>query len=93
LGSLARVRWIARLLRTISCLNSETITRPPTQFLNWEPETIRSVSTRSIPQGGDRRELWWFVRKGKLGLIGKSEVDSSAVEEQDTKSLYTAGSS
>ncbi|KAF3022670.1 ATP-dependent DNA helicase II subunit 2 [Penicillium rubens] len=35
--------------------------------------------------GGDRRELWWFVRKGKLGLIGKSEVDSSAVEEQEAQ--------
>jgi ATP-dependent DNA helicase 2 subunit 2 len=37
--------------------------------------------------GGDRRELWWFVRKGKLGLIGKSEVDSSAVEEQEAQEV------
>lgn len=37
--------------------------------------------------GGDRRELWWFVRKGKLGLIGKSEVDSSAVEEEEAQEV------
>ncbi|CAI7643287.1 hypothetical protein PCG10_003432 [Penicillium crustosum] len=40
--------------------------------------------------GGDRRELWWFVRKGKLGLIGKSEVDSSAVEEEEVQEFLAA---
>ncbi|KOS48871.1 hypothetical protein ACN38_g83 [Penicillium nordicum] len=40
--------------------------------------------------GGDRRELWWFVRKGKLGLIGKSEVDSSAVEEEEAQEFLAA---
>ncbi|KAJ5616072.1 hypothetical protein N7537_001186 [Penicillium hordei] len=40
--------------------------------------------------GGDRRELWWFVRKGKLGLIGKSEVDSSAVEEEEAEEFLAA---
>lgn len=37
--------------------------------------------------GGDRRELWWFVRKGKLGLIGKSEVDSSTIEEEEAQEV------
>ncbi|KAJ5163494.1 uncharacterized protein N7500_005324 [Penicillium coprophilum] len=40
--------------------------------------------------GGDRRELWWFVRKGKLGLIGKSEVDSSAVEDEEVQEFLAA---
>ncbi|KAJ5208844.1 hypothetical protein N7449_003223 [Penicillium cf. viridicatum] len=40
--------------------------------------------------GGDRRELWWFVRKGKLGLIEKSEVDSSAVEEEEAQEFLAA---
>ncbi|KAJ6138343.1 hypothetical protein N7471_004829 [Penicillium samsonianum] len=40
--------------------------------------------------GGDRRELWWFVRKGKLGLIGKSEVDSSAVDEEEAQEFLAA---
>jgi hypothetical protein len=37
--------------------------------------------------GGDRRELWWFVRKGKLGLIEKKEVDSSVVEEKEAQEV------
>jgi ATP-dependent DNA helicase 2 subunit 2 len=60
---------------------------------------VRQLKAKMLREelGGDRRELWWFVRKGKLGLIAKSEVDSSAVEEEEanwrTKSLYTTGSS
>ncbi|OQE11121.1 hypothetical protein PENVUL_c003G03275 [Penicillium vulpinum] len=40
--------------------------------------------------GGDRKELWWFIRKGKLGLIGKSEVDSSIVEEEEAQEFLAA---
>ncbi|KAJ5130402.1 uncharacterized protein N7515_006441 [Penicillium bovifimosum] len=40
--------------------------------------------------GGDRRELWWFVRKGKLGLIEKKEVDSSVVEEGEAREFLAA---
>ncbi|KAJ5582505.1 hypothetical protein N7535_001125 [Penicillium sp. DV-2018c] len=40
--------------------------------------------------GGDRRELWFFVRKGKLGLIQKKEVDSSVVEEEEAQEFLAA---
>jgi hypothetical protein len=44
--------------------------------------------------GGDRKELWWFVRKGKLGLIEKKEVENSSVEDEEAHevSLCLAGS-
>lgn len=37
--------------------------------------------------GGDRRELWWFVRKGKLGLIEEREVESSTVEDNEAREV------
>ncbi|KAJ5795463.1 uncharacterized protein N7518_004003 [Penicillium psychrosexuale] len=51
---------------------------------------VRQLKSKVLREelGGDRRELWWFVRKGKLGLIGKSEVDSSAVEEEEAQEFF-----
>ncbi|KAJ5773424.1 hypothetical protein N7457_008320 [Penicillium paradoxum] len=40
--------------------------------------------------GGDRRELWWFIRKGKLGLIEKREVESSTVEDNEAEEFLAA---
>lgn len=50
---------------------------------------VRQLKAKMLREelGGDRRELWWFVRKGKLGLIAKSEVDSSAVEEEEAQEV------
>lgn len=50
---------------------------------------VRQLKSKMLREelGGDRRELWWFVRKGKLGLIGKSEVDSSVVEEEEAQEV------
>ena len=35
--------------------------------------------------GGDRREMWWEVRKAKLGLIQKSVSEQSNVYEEEAK--------
>lgn len=50
---------------------------------------VRQLKSKMLREelGGDRRELWWFVRKGKLGLIGKSEADTSAVEEEEAQEV------
>jgi ATP-dependent DNA helicase 2 subunit 2 len=37
--------------------------------------------------GGDRRELWWLVRRNKLGLIDKSVVESSGVSEVEAQEV------
>lgn len=37
--------------------------------------------------GGDRRELWWFVRKSKQGLIDQSESDRSEVTRDEAKEV------
>lgn len=37
--------------------------------------------------GGDRRELWWLVRRSKLGLIDKEQSDRSEVTEEEAKEV------
>lgn len=37
--------------------------------------------------GGDRRELWWLVRKGRLGLIDRVASDRSEVSEEEAKEV------
>jgi ATP-dependent DNA helicase 2 subunit 2 len=37
--------------------------------------------------GGDRRELWWLVRKSKLGLIDRVTSERSEVSEEEAKEV------
>lgn len=37
--------------------------------------------------GGDRRELWWLVRRSKLGLIDQTLSDTSDVSEEAAKEV------
>ncbi|KAF9886076.1 ATP-dependent DNA helicase II subunit 2 [Aspergillus nanangensis] len=40
--------------------------------------------------GGDRREVWWLIRKSKLGLIHQRESDQSKVTEADANEFMSA---
>ncbi|OQD77574.1 hypothetical protein PENDEC_c002G05822 [Penicillium decumbens] len=40
--------------------------------------------------GGDRRELWWLVRKSKLGLIDQATSERSDVSEEAAKEFLSA---
>lgn len=37
--------------------------------------------------GGDRRELWWLVRRSKLGLIDQEQSEHSKVTEEEAKAV------
>ena len=37
--------------------------------------------------GGDRRELWWLVRRSKLGLIDERQSEQSKVTEEEAKEV------
>lgn len=37
--------------------------------------------------GGDRRELWWLIRRNKLGLIDRQQSDRSEVTEDEAKEV------
>jgi hypothetical protein len=52
-------------------------------------EFVRALKRKMLAGdlGGDRTELWYFVRKGKLGLIENKEVDSSTVEDDEARQV------
>ncbi|OJD19703.1 ATP-dependent DNA helicase II subunit 2 [Emergomyces pasteurianus Ep9510] len=37
--------------------------------------------------GGDRREMWWYIRKNRLGLIDKKLSDLSDVTEEEARAV------
>jgi len=37
--------------------------------------------------GGDRREMWWKMKKAKLGLIDKKVSEASDVSEEDAQTV------
>jgi ATP-dependent DNA helicase 2 subunit 2 len=39
--------------------------------------------------GGDRKELWWLVRKSKLGLIDQATSDVSKITEDEAKEVIS----
>ena len=42
--------------------------------------------------GGDRREMWFEIRKNKLGLIDKKTSDKSSVDEDEAKAFLSSKS-
>ncbi|PWY91052.1 ATP-dependent DNA helicase II subunit 2 [Aspergillus heteromorphus CBS 117.55] len=40
--------------------------------------------------GGDRRELWWLIRRSKLGLIDRVQSDRSEVTEEEAQAFMSA---
>lgn len=55
-------------------------------------DVIVSLKEKMLAEklGGDRKELWWAIRKNKLGLIEKDEVDSSTVEADEAREVSIA---
>ncbi|KAJ5340497.1 hypothetical protein N7541_009621 [Penicillium brevicompactum] len=55
-------------------------------------DVIVSLKEKMLAEklGGDRKELWWAIRKNKLGLIEKDEVDSSTVEDDEAREFLAA---
>ncbi|CAG7921487.1 unnamed protein product [Penicillium olsonii] len=67
------------------------------ELVDYEEPTIYNDFVRGLKEkmlaeklGGDRTELWFFVRKGKLGLIDQNEVESSTVEESEAREVSIA---
>lgn len=52
-------------------------------------EFLRALKGKILGEelGGDRRELWWRVRKSKLGLIDRVASEQSEVSEEEAKKV------
>ena len=52
-------------------------------------DLIRQLKKKLLVEelGGDRREMWWEVRKNRLGLIEKKSSEVSTVDEEEAKAF------
>ena len=52
-------------------------------------EFIQQLKERLLKEelGGDRRELWWLLRRNKLGLIDRQQSDRSEITEDEAKEV------
>ena len=52
-------------------------------------DLIRQLKKKLLAEelGGDRREMWWEVRKNRLGLIEKKSSEVSRVDEEEAKAF------
>lgn len=50
---------------------------------------IRELKTKLLDDqlNGDRREMWWLIRKNRLGLIDKKASEMSDVTEQEAQEV------
>ncbi|KAL5343350.1 SPOC like C-terminal domain-containing protein [Aspergillus crustosus] len=55
-------------------------------------EFIRELKEQLLKEnlGGDRRELWWLMRRSKLGLIDERQSELSSVTEEEAKAFLSA---
>ena len=58
-------------------------------------EFVRSLKGKLLGEelGGDRREMWYAIRKSRLGLIGKGSSDKSRVDEDEAKAFLLSSKS
>lgn len=60
----------------------------PGAFNDYIRELKRKLLAEEL--GGDRREMWWEIKKSKLGLIEKKVSESSAVDEEEAKAFLSS---
>ena len=51
---------------------------------------VRDLKARLLSGelGGDRREMWWMVRAGRLGLVEVEESELSGVSGRESAEFY-----
>jgi ATP-dependent DNA helicase 2 subunit 2 len=52
-------------------------------------ELLRSLKGKILGEelGGDRKELWWLLRKSRLGLIDRNASEMSEVTEDEANEV------
>ena len=73
-----------RSVEEIKVLRDEMIDlEEPTIYNDFIKDLKQKLLTEKL--GGDRGEMWWEIRKGKLGLIEKRVSEQSNVGEEEAK--------
>lgn len=75
-----------RVIETLGVMRDELVGYEEPKLFN---DFVRQIKEKLLKEelGGDRRELWWLVRRHKLGLIDKKMSDRSEVSEEEAKEV------
>lgn len=78
-----------KALEELSTMRSEMIDIEEPGAYN---EFIRTLKGKLLGEklGGDRRDMWYEIRKNKLGLIEKKSSDKSNVDEDEAKAFLSS---
>lgn len=64
------------------------------ELISFEEPDLYNIFIRGLKRkllgdklGEDRRELWWLIRKNKIGLVDNKLVEISKVTEQEAKEV------
>jgi ATP-dependent DNA helicase 2 subunit 2 len=75
-----------RVIEEMGVMREELISFEEPALYN---DFLRQLKDKLLKEelGGDRRELWWLLRRSKLGLISQRESDQSDVSEEQAKEV------
>ncbi|KAI7977398.1 hypothetical protein EIK77_004814 [Talaromyces pinophilus] len=75
-----------RVVEELGVLREELIDYEEPDLYN---EFVQPLKEKILKEklGGDRQELWWLIRRSKLGLIDKAVSDRSEVTEEEAKQV------
>ena len=77
-----------KAVEELSTMRSEMIEMEEPEAYN---EVVRALKGKLLGEelGGDRREMWFAVRKNKLGLIERKSSDKSSVGEDEARAFLS----
>ncbi|KAJ5235347.1 uncharacterized protein N7469_004515 [Penicillium citrinum] len=78
-----------RVIEALGTMRDELVDyEEPALYNNF----LRSLKSKILSEelGGDRRELWWLLRRSKIGLIDKFTSDRSEVTEEEAKEFFSS---
>ena len=78
-----------RAIEELTIMREELIEMEEPRLYN---DFIRRFKEKLLKEqlGGDRRELWWAIRRAKLGLVEKRVAPQSDVMEEEAQDFLRA---
>lgn len=75
-----------RAVEAVSVMRQECVELEEPELFNDFAKTLKDNLLKDV-LGGDRREMWWRLKKGRLGLIDKKSSEASNVSEEDAQNV------
>lgn len=75
-----------RVVESLGVMRDELISYEESALYN---DLLKQLKDKVLKEelGGDRRELWWLIRRSKIGLIDRNQSDRSEVSEDEAKEV------